>query len=123
MATTATDIYTTDAHTAISDQIIDAAHTWAHTQHRLISLAASLSDSVEWISAGSATPAHHLAALADIEPSTAREWIRVRTRVRALPTIANAFNDGGLSYSKVRALLTIPTPDNETSTGELTPTA
>ncbi len=101
------------AHTVLSDRLAVVARNWAAAQHELVTLAAELADSAEWILAGSPTPAHHLAAIADVEPCTAREWLRVGTRVRGLPTIASRFADRALSYSKVRALVAVATPANE----------
>jgi hypothetical protein len=97
----------------LTDEITDAITTWASSQIRIVLLAAELCDAPDWVAAGSPTPAHYLAALAGIEPCTAREWIRVGTRVRGLPTICSLFVDGRLSYSKVRALISIATPENE----------
>ncbi len=101
------------AHAVLSDRLAVVARNWAAAQHEMVTLAADLADSPEWILAGSPTPAHHLAAIADVEPCTAREWIRVGKRVRGLPTIAQSFAGGTLSYSKVRALVAVATPANE----------
>jgi hypothetical protein len=49
----------------------------------------------------------------DVEVSTAREWLRVGRALRVLPTIAAAFEDRRLSYSKVRALSRVATAENE----------
>ena len=106
-------------HTSLSDRIVDAARMLGAAQRDLVMLAADLADSPEWIVAGSPTPAHHLAALADVEPCTAREWIRVGKRVRGLPTIAERFVSGVLSYSKVRALIGVATPENEAELADL----
>ena len=53
-------------HTSLSDRIVDAARMLGAAQRDLVMLAADLADSPEWIVAGSPTPAHHLAALADV---------------------------------------------------------
>ncbi len=60
-----------------------------------------------------ASAAHWIAAVADIEVCTAREWIRVGRRLRVLPVIADLFDADELSYSKVRTLSRIATPENE----------
>jgi len=44
---------------------------------------------------------------------TAREWIRIGRLLRELPAIAEAFADRAISYSKVRTLTRLATPDNE----------
>jgi len=87
---------------------------WAYSQHRLVVLAAEFADSGEWAADGSPTPAHWLAAMADVETCTAREWIRIGRQLEQLPAIGAAFADGTLSYSKVRALTRVADPDNET---------
>lgn len=106
-------------HHPLSQRIVVVADTWARSHRQLVTLAGELADSGEWILAGSPTAAHHIAALADIEPSTAREWIRVAKRVRELPIIAARFADGTLSYAKVRALVALATPQNEAELAEL----
>ncbi len=101
------------AERSFTDQLTELAAAWSQSQHRIVMLAVALADSAEWILAGSRTPAHHIAAIADVEPCTAREWLRVGKRVRGLPTTATAFANGTLSYAKVRALIVVATPDNE----------
>jgi hypothetical protein len=44
---------------------------------------------------------------------TAREWLRVGRALRRLSTIDGAFESDQLSYSKVRALTRVATPQNE----------
>ena len=51
--------------------------------------------------------------MADVEQSTAREWIRVGTALAVLPVTAGAFAARRLSYSKVRTLTRSATPANE----------
>ena len=46
-------------------------------------------------------------------PGAAREHLRVGRALVGLPKIAEAFADGRLSYSKVRAMTRVATPDNE----------
>ncbi|MCB0995569.1 MAG: DUF222 domain-containing protein [Acidimicrobiales bacterium] len=106
-----TDLPITDL--PITERLAALASQWAQSQYELVMLGVQLAESAEWIVAGSATPAQHLAAIADVEACTAREWLRAGRRVRSLPVIADAFADGTLSYSKVRALICVATPDNE----------
>ncbi len=51
----------------------------------------------------------------DISSSAAREKIRVAHALKDLPQISRAFSTGMLSYSKVRALTRVATPENEAS--------
>ncbi|MDH3302083.1 MAG: 13E12 repeat family protein [Acidimicrobiia bacterium] len=82
-------------------------------QHQVVQVAAEFADSDEWAAAGSPTAAHWIAQAADIEVSTAREWIRVGRCLRSLPATADAFARGVVSYSKVRTLTRFATADNE----------
>ena len=49
----------------------------------------------------------------DVEVSTAREWVRIGRALVELDVIDNAFEQGLLSYSKVRALTRIATPETQ----------
>ncbi len=102
-----------DASCPLSQELRRVVEIWANGQHRLVVLSAAFADSDEWIHAGAPTAAHWLADLAGIEVSTAREWIRVGRSIRTLPSIAAAFADGRLSYSKVRTLTRIAEAGNE----------
>ena len=103
------------AHTPgpLSAELVEVTSRWADHQHRLIELAAAFDDSAEWLLAGSPSAAHWLAAVADVEVCTAREWVRIGHQLRALPAIADAFAARQLSYSKVRTLTRIANADNE----------
>lgn len=90
-----------------------AIDSWSTSQRQVVGLAADFAESHEWAGSGAATAAHWIAATADIEVCTAREWIRVGKRLRALPQISDAFANDLVSYSKVRALSRLATADNE----------
>ena len=112
-------VHTTRTTTAIppslrlSHDLNDVLTTWSTSQRTVIGLAADFADSGEWMATNAASAAHWIAGIADIEVTTAREWIRVGRRLRSLPLIAELFDADELSYSKVRALSRISTPDNE----------
>ncbi|MEZ5410390.1 MAG: DUF222 domain-containing protein [Acidimicrobiales bacterium] len=89
------------------------ATLWARSQYELVTLAADFADSGEWALDGSPTPAHWLAAVADVETCTTREWIRVGRALRTLPATADAFARHEISYAKVRTLTRLATPENE----------
>ena len=101
---------------SLVDELRSLIGAWSRSLHRIVVLAAEFADSTEWVRAGSPTAAHWLADTADIDVSTAREWVRVGRRLRELPASADAFAAGALSYAKVRTLTRIATADNE---GEL----
>ncbi len=93
--------------------IIEVGTTWAATQHQIVVLAAELDHSGAWAVDGSPTAAHWIAAALDIEVCTAREWVRCGRAIEVLPNIAAAFGAQRLSFSKVRAITRVATPDNE----------
>ncbi|MCP5032124.1 MAG: DUF222 domain-containing protein [Actinomycetia bacterium] len=97
----------------LSLQLQEISRVWAQSQHQLVVTSAVFADSDEWILAGKPTPAHWLAETADVEVCTAREWIRIGRKLRCLPVTADAFATGAISYSKVRTLTRLATPDNE----------
>ena len=98
----------------LASALVEVTRRWADAQYRLVVLAAEFADSAEWV-LESPSAAHWLAAAADVETCTTREWIRIGHKLRALPQIAAAFERGALSYSKVRTLTRWATPDNETA--------
>jgi len=105
---------TTCATGPLSAQLLQTIDVWSRSQHDIIVAAAEFADSPEWVFAGSPTAAHWLASVADIEPATAREWVRIGRQLRELPATADAFGTGRVSYSKVRSLTRIATTQNET---------
>ena len=101
------------ASRSLTDQLEATVETWAQSHYELVTLAAEFADSPEWILTGSPTPAHWLAAIADVEPCTTREWIRIGRLLTTLPATADAFKARQISYSKVRTLTRLATPENE----------
>ncbi len=75
-----------------------AIDSWSTCQRQVVGLAADFADSGEWGATGVSSAAHWIAKAADIELCTAREWIRVGKKLRGLPSIADAFEQGGVSY-------------------------
>lgn len=104
---------TTPPGLRLTHDLNDALTTWSTSQRTVIGLAADFADSGEWMVSNAASAAHWIAAVADIEVCTAREWIRVGRRLRSLTFIADLFEADELSYSKVRTLTRLATPDNE----------
>ena len=54
-----------------------------------------------------------------MSPGAAREHVRVARALTNLPLLSEAFAEGRLSYSKVRALTRIAEPDTEAALLEL----
>ncbi len=97
----------------LADQLEEVVEVWAVSQYELVTLAAEFADPPERILTGSPTAAHWIAIVADIEPCTAREWIRIGRLLQILPAAADALKTRQISYSKVRTLTRLATPENE----------
>jgi hypothetical protein len=92
--------------------VVAAGARWSAGQRQLVRLVVELDASGEWALDGSPTCARWVAAALDIEVCTAREWLRVGRALGGLAPIDAAFEDGRLSYSKVRALTRVATAEN-----------
>jgi uncharacterized protein DUF222/HNH endonuclease len=66
-----------------------------------------------WASWGVKSCAHWVSLQCGIAPGSAREQVRVARRLRELPLIREAFAEGELSYSKVRALTRVENVERE----------
>ena len=108
-----TDSLTIPPWLRVTTDLNVALTTWSSSQRMVIGLAADFADSGEWMATTAVSAAHWIAGVADIEVGTAREWIRVGRRLRGLPLIAALFEADELSYSKVRTLSRVATPENE----------
>ena len=95
-----------------------AAHIHAATC-RWLGLVAEYDRREGWAEWGAKSCAQWLAHQCALAPSAAREHVRVARRLGELPLIRAAFGRGELSYSKVRALSRVATPELEPSLLEL----
>jgi hypothetical protein len=102
--------------------LIELARALHHDQHQLVVTAAAVADSGEWLAEGATSAGAWLAATADVEAGTAREWIRIGRHLNDLPVIASEFAAGRLSYAKVRTLTRVATTDNEAELAALAQT-
>ena len=66
-----------------------------------------------WATWGAKSCANWVALQCGIAPGSAREHVRVARRLRELPLIREAFAEGELSYSKVRALTRVENIERE----------
>ncbi len=97
----------------LGDQIAQlAAHIHAAT-HRLLELIAEFDRREGWGLAGFRTCAHWLSWRTGIALGAAREKVRVARALTDLPLLSDKLRRGELSYSKVRALTRVATPENE----------
>lgn len=102
-----------DALQGYRAELVAAGQQCASGQRTLVRAAVALDVSGEWAFDHAPTCAHWIAKALDVEVSTAREWLRVGHALAKLEVVNAAFLDGRLSYSKVRALTRVATPDNE----------
>jgi hypothetical protein len=89
---------------ALSDRISSLG---AHIDAALcewLELVAEFDRRLGWADSGATSCANWLAFTCSMSPRTAREHVRVATRLADLPLTTAAFRRGELSYSKVRAI-------------------
>jgi Domain of unknown function (DUF222)/HNH endonuclease len=80
---------------------------------RLLNLIREFDVGGGWAQAGARSCAEWLSWRVGIDLGAAREHVRVARALPDLPRVADAFARGELSYSKVRALTRVATPDTE----------
>ena len=115
-----------DADTRIAarvreDQALDALEAqitqlWGHINAATAQFLALLTEfdrKEGWAQHGVASCAHWLSWQCGIGPVAAREKVRTARALESLPKIAEAFGEGRLSYSKVRALTRVATAATE----------
>jgi hypothetical protein len=97
----------------LEDQITElAAHIHAAT-YQLLVLIREYDQCKGWSQPGLLSCAHWLNFKCGISLGAAREKVRTANALKALPGISAAFEHGRISYSKVRAMTRVATPDNE----------
>ena len=97
----------------LTDEIcLLSAHIQAATC-RLLLLIAEMDRREGYGELGFLSCAHWLSHFTGEQMSTAREKVRVARKLVEFPRIVDAFSSGRLSFSKVRAITRIVTPENE----------
>jgi len=97
----------------LENQITElAAHIYAATW-RLLELIREYDECEGWHQPGLRSCAHWLNWKCGIGMGAAREKVRVAHALKDLPKTSDAFREGRLSYSKVRAITRVGTPKNE----------
>jgi hypothetical protein len=89
-----------------------SAHIYAAT-YRLLVLIREYDECEGWAQPGLRSCAHWLNWKCSVNIGTAREKVRVAHALKDLSKISEAFRQGRLSYSKVRAMTRVATPENE----------
>lgn len=102
-----------------ADTVVRRGLTWSRSHHDLVIGAADVADGHVWVVDGARSAAHWLADRLDIEACTVRDWIRVGRALRLLHASADAWRSNRLSYAKVRALVGLATPANESELLEI----
>ncbi len=97
----------------LENQITElAAHIHA-ASYRLLELIREYDDAHGWAGPGMLSCAHWLNWKCGMNLGAARERVRVAHALNELPKISDKFRRGEVSYSKVRAMTRVGTPENE----------
>ena len=97
----------------LETEIMQLAAQIAAATCRLLVLIAEFDARRGWAEWGVHSCAHWLNWKCGIGMNAAREKVRVARALPELPNISGAFERGEISYSKVRAMTRVATPDNE----------
>ncbi|MEO7804817.1 MAG: DUF222 domain-containing protein [Actinomycetota bacterium] len=97
------------AHEAITQQ---AAHIAAATCQWLLNVA-QMHKEQDWAATGARSGPHWLSWSCGIDPTLARDYLKVASCLEALPLVTETFSKGELSYSQVRQIVRIATPETE----------
>lgn len=80
---------------------------------RLVALIGELDERGAWGGVGVLSCAHWLSWRCAMGPGAARERVRVAAVLRTLPTVAARFGEGALTWTQVRAITRVCTPDQQ----------
>src|SRR3954447_25241235 len=94
-------------------EIVELASQLTAASARLVALIGELDAAEGWRDFGMRSTAHWLSWKCGMSLTTGREHVRVARALRGLPAVAAGSAAGRLSFSKVRALTRLATPDNE----------
>jgi len=100
----------------LSEEITSLASQIHAATYRLLTLLAEFDEKRGWEREGHRSCAHWLSYRTGIDLGASRERVRAARALVALPHIGAAMSRGDLSFSKVRALTRVATPEDE---GEL----
>src|SRR5437762_1772624 len=98
---------------ALADEIARIAAHLAAGTHRLLTCIRAFDDSEEWGRQGAISCAHWLSWRINLAPGAAREKVRIAHALGTLPHIDDSLRRGAVSYSQVRALTRVASPENE----------
>ena len=89
---------------ALEGRITSMAARLAAETREWLRLVADFNRRKGWVQWGMRSMAHWLSWSCSVSPGVAREYVRVATALTELPLVEQAFAQGTLSYSKVRAV-------------------
>ena len=98
----------------LGERIAEQAAHFDAAMHRLLADLREFDERGGWHVQGAMSCAHWLAWRVGWDLVTARERVRVASKLAGFPAIDDALRRGEVSYSKVRALVRVATPANET---------
>ena len=97
----------------LADQIVELAGHLNAAHYRFLSLIAEFDRRKGWNCRATRDCAHWLNWKCGINLGAAREKVRTAHALEKLPQVAAAMERGEISYSKVRAITRVATPENE----------
>ncbi len=97
---------------SLASEIVDLCAHIHRAEYRLLTLIRKL-DTIRGWAPEMPSCAHWLSVKCGLDLVTAREKVRVAQALENLPMVDDAFREGRLSYSKVRAVTRIATPANQ----------
>lgn len=98
---------------ALGDKITELAAHMDAAEYRFLVLLERFYRDDGWKVLGISSCAHWLNWRCGLSLGVAREKIRIARALPELPLISQAFSEGKISYSKVRAMTRVATPENE----------
>ena len=98
---------------SLGDEIATLVATLDATTHKLLCAIRAFDEERGWALQGAKSCAHWLTWRTGRGLHAAREWVRVANALGELPQIDASLAAGSISYTKVRAMTRVATPDNE----------
>ncbi|KQR99435.1 HNH endonuclease [Williamsia sp. Leaf354] len=97
----------------LTDRVVGYASQIAALTARFLDLLREFDDRKVWSGIGIRSCAHWLSWKTGMSLRTAQDHLRIAHALTDLPRVSDAFAEGRLSYSKVRAITRVATPDRE----------
>ena len=111
---------TRDQLDVLGDQIAEHAAHLDAAKHRLLADIRAFDAATGWSHHGARSCADWLSLRLGWDGNTSREHVRIAKALGTLPRIDDAFRRGALSYSKVRAMTRVATPEDDAERRRIT---